>query len=129
MNANAQPSLFDRIGGAEGVRRMVGEFYTRVLGDPGLRPYFDGVAVEKLQRMQLEFFSAALDGPAAYSGRGLQHAHQAHRISRAHFQSFVEHLFETLREFPLDENERYLVIARINTYAEDVIGSGATSID
>ena len=130
MNATkTEASLFERIGGVEGVTRLVGRFYARVLADPELRPYFEGVSVEKLQRMQLEFFSAALDGPSAYSGRGLQHAHQGHRISRAHFQAFVEHLFETLKDFPLDESERYLIIARINTYAEDVIGSGATSID
>lgn len=125
----SEASLFDRLGGVEGVSRLVVQFYSRVLSDPALRPYFHGVPLDKLQRMQLEFFSAALDGPLSYSGRGLQHAHQAHHIPRRHFQDFVEHLFETLRDSALAEDERYAVIARINTFADEVIGSGPTAVD
>jgi hypothetical protein len=71
-----------------------------VIADPELRPYFDHVALDKRQRMQVEFFSAALDGPIRYTGRTVIHAHQGRRITRLHFQAFVEHLFETLAFYP-----------------------------
>jgi hemoglobin len=124
-----ETNLFDRIGGVPGLTRMVGQFYARVLADRALRPYFDDVPLDKLYRMQLEFFSAALGGPTEYSGRTLHHAHQGRRISREHFQAFVEHLFETLKDYPLTENDRYAVIARINTYVDDVIGNSAAASD
>jgi hemoglobin len=60
-----------------------------------------------------------------YSGRPVRHAHQGRRIRREHFQAFVEHLFRTLSDYALTEQERYDIIARINTYADDVIGIGA----
>jgi len=120
----AQASLFQRIGGSIAVRGLVDRFYAHVLADPKLKPYFDGVALDKLQRMQYEFFSAALDGPIRYTGRPVIHAHQGRQITREHFQAFVEHLFETLKHYPLDEADRYAIIARINTYADDVIGMG-----
>jgi hemoglobin len=123
-SANSEVSLYDRIGGAEAVAGMVDRFYARVIADPELRPYFDHVALDKLQRMQVEFFTAALDGPIRYSGRTVIHAHQGRRITRLHFQAFVGHLFETLASYPLSENDRYTIIARINTYADDVLGSG-----
>ncbi len=125
----SEARLFDRLGGIEGVSQLVVQFYSRVLSDPALRPHFDGVPLDKLQRMQLEFFSVALEGPLAYSGRALQQAHQAHHIPRTHFQAFVEHLFETLRDCPLTDPERYAVIARINTYADEVVGGGETAVD
>jgi hemoglobin len=117
-------SLFDRVGGVAGVTDLVDSFYTKVLGDPALRPYFDNVAMDKLRRMQFEFFSAALGGPIRYTGRPVIHAHQGHGITRQHFQAFVEHLFDTLKDYSLSEDERYAIIARINTYADDVINRG-----
>jgi hemoglobin len=125
--ANLQPSLFDRVGGVPGVTAMVDRFYVRVLGDPTLRPYFEGVAMTKLRRMQFEFFSAALGGPIRYTGRPVIHAHQGRHISRAHFQAFVAHLFATLKDYALTDDECYTIIARINTYADDVISVGVGS--
>ena len=126
MNAAAsETSLFDRVGGAAGVASLVNRFYTKVLADPALRPYFEGVAMRKLLDMQFEFFSAALGGPVYYTGRPVIHAHQGRGITRQHFQAFVEHLFETLKDYSLTEQDRYAIIARINTYADDVIGRGA----
>ena len=122
---NSEVSLYERIGGAEAVAGMVDRFYAKVIADPNLRPYFNHVALDKLQHMQVEFFSAALDGPIRYAGRPVIHAHHGRGITRQHFQSFVEHLFETLANYPLSEQDRYEIISRINTYADDVIGSGA----
>jgi hemoglobin len=119
-----EPSLFDKIGGRDAVAGMVGRFYRRVLEDPELAPYFRGVSMDKLRRMQFEFFSAALGGPIAYSGRSVIHAHQHLRITRPHLQAFVQHLFETLAEYPLTEKDRYDVIARINTYTDEVVSAG-----
>lgn len=120
---NSEVSLYERIGGAAAVAALVGQFYAKVIADPNLRPYFDHVALDKLQHMQVEFFSSALDGPIRYAGRPVIHAHHGLGITRQHFQFFVEHLFETLANYPLSEQDRYEIISRINTYADDVIGS------
>jgi hemoglobin len=120
----SEESLYDRIGGAEAIASMVDRFYATVIADQDLRPYFDHVALDKLRHMQVEFFSAALGGPTVYTGRTVIHAHQGRRITRQHFQAFVQHLFETLADYALSEDDRYAIIARINTYADDVLGSG-----
>ena len=115
--------LFHRIGGVPGVMRMIDRFYESVLADPALRPFFEGVEMYKLRRMQYEFFSAALGGPTAYSGRTVQHAHHGRRIAREHFQAFVGHLFTALKDCDLTDDDRFTIIARINTYADDVIAN------
>jgi hemoglobin len=126
--ANTKASLYDRVGGAEGVKNMVATFYSKVVADAALRPFFNDVALNKLRRMQIEFFTAALDGPSRYTGRPLIHAHHGLNITRQHFQAFVGHLFETLAHYPLGEDDRYAIISRINTYADDIIGSGTGPI-
>lgn len=116
-------SLYERIGGAEAVRSMVEQFYQRVLADEELAPHFHDAPMNKLQHMQTEFFSAALDGPSLYSGRPVRHAHAGLNISTQEFQRFVAHLFETLEGYGLSDADRYEVIARLNTYTDDVVGT------
>lgn len=126
MHESAHPlNLFDAIGGRPAIVSMVTAFYERVLQDEDLAPFFAHVSIDRLRTMQYEFFSAALGGPTQYEGRPVAHAHQALKITRRQFQRFVEHLFDTLKAYPLSEQDRYDVIARLNLYSDDVIGIGA----
>ncbi|MEZ5304851.1 MAG: group 1 truncated hemoglobin, partial [Verrucomicrobiales bacterium] len=68
-------NLFDKIGGAPAVARLVESFYARVMADPALKPFFEHASVENLIAMQREFFTAALGGPGEYRGKSLAHAH------------------------------------------------------
>lgn len=124
-----EKNLFEAIGGHKAVASLVDGFYRRVLADPELAPFFVGVPMDRLLKMQGEFFTAALGGPEQYKGRVIAHAHQRLPITRQHFQRFVDHLFETLGGFPLSDQDRYEVIARINLYSDDVIGVGSDFSD
>ena len=119
-------TLFEKIGGTSGVSRLVEAFYLRTLSDPELAPFFRDAKMPKLQRMQLELFSAALGGPVKYTGRSVVQAHRNYRIGLHDYQRFVRHLFETLSDasYPLSEQERYEIIGRLNTYTDDVVNTG-----
>lgn len=120
----ASPSLYDEIGGADGIASLVDQFYQRVRADPALAPYFRGVSADALQRMQGEFFAAALGGPVLYTGRPLIHAHHHLKITLADYQRFVQHLFETLAAFRLSDRECYEIVGRLNLYTGDVVSAG-----
>ena len=122
--SDAEPTLFDKIGGPEGVKSLVNDFYERVLEDEALAPFFKDVAIGKLQNMQYEFFGAALGGDVHYSGLSLSHAHQGRGIEREHYERFVNHLLATLKGIDAEPEDTSRLIARINTYVEDVIGGG-----
>lgn len=122
----ACPTLYDRIGGEATLARLVDTFYDRVLADEELAPFFEHTPMEKLRRMQFEFFSAALDGPQTYSGLGLAHAHQGRGISVKHFQHFVQHLLETLKDLGLSRQDVDEVISRISTYVNEITSAGTT---
>jgi hemoglobin len=122
-----QPSLnlFARIGGEQGVKSLVRSFYDRVLKDPELVPFFENANFERLYTMQYEFFAAALGGPVSYSGLSIYKAHFARGIEREHFARFVDHLIDTLKSWQLSEQEIHLLIARVNTYADNVTGAAS----
>ena len=118
-----EKSLYEQIGGAEGISRLVDAFYVRVLADPQLKRFFAGVEMGKLRGMQEELFSSALGGPMRYSGRSMLQAHRRLQIGLQDYQRFMGHLFDTLDDagFGLSEQERYEVIGRLNILTNDVI--------
>ncbi len=120
---NSTPSLFEKLGGREGIESLVIAFYTRVMTDPELAPFFRQTDIGKLHHMQSEFFSMATGGPGSYSGTPIAHIHHGRGITGHHFASFVKHLMDTLEELGVDDAEAGQVIDRINSHANEVTGT------
>ncbi len=115
-------TLFDRIGGESAIESLIIDFYVRVMADPELAPFFRSSSLEKLHGMQREFFSMALGGPVAYTGRPLAHVHHGRGITTGHFSRFGGHLLATLENMGISESESAEVVERINHYTNEVVG-------
>ncbi|MCB1063269.1 MAG: group 1 truncated hemoglobin [Verrucomicrobiae bacterium] len=121
-------SIYDRIGGEEGIAKLVDVFYKKVLADGELKVYFEHAPIEKLMRMQREFFAMATGGPIIYSGKPLRQVHHHLAISRREFQRFTEHLIDTLNSFEHVSRQDVLdLIAKINLYADEITND--TNVD
>jgi len=122
-----QPSLFEALGGRQAVDVCVVEFYSRVLSDPGLAPFFDGVDMDALTHMQQEFFTVALGGPVAYAGSTLSATHAGRGIEAHHVAAFSRHLIDTMLHRGLPPEAVAEVADRITLLSQDVMGSPAES--
>lgn len=91
-------TVFDAIGGAPAVHAAVDDFYTRLLGDPALAPFFADVDLSKLRAHQRAFLAAALGGASLYDGRDMEAAHAGLAITDEDFDAVVAHLVETLSD-------------------------------
>ena len=120
--SNNHPTLFERVGGEQMIAEVVDDFYERVLADPELKPFFRNTSMDKLRRMQREFFGAALDGPISYSGKPLSHVHHGRGITKHHFTRYVSHLLDTLRDRGINDQDVTDIISRISTYADEITG-------
>ena len=90
--AIAPASLFERIGGVPAIKAAVDLFYTKVLADPALAPYFATTNLARLKARQNAFFITALGGPGVYKGRDMKPAHAGMGITRDHFDRTAKHL-------------------------------------
>jgi hemoglobin len=121
--SNDPDTLFERVGGAQGVDDMIQQFYARVMADSRLRPFFENTSLDKLVRMQKEFFAAALDGPMGMCDPDLAKIHQGMGIGREHVTVFVNHLISVLDErHSISRRDAMDIVFRIATYSDQVIG-------
>ena len=105
--------LYISIGGEAAIRAAVNRFYERVLADPSLSHFFNGVSMSRLKAHQFALLSQALGGPKQYSRSSMNEAHARLTIEQHHFDSVAVHLVETLRELGVPE---------------DIVGEVATAI-
>ncbi|MCF6473487.1 group 1 truncated hemoglobin [Nonomuraea sp. MG754425] len=90
-------SYYEQVG-ASAIRDVVDRFYTVVLDDVELKPYFDGVDLARLKRHMVVLLCSVLGGPEAYEGRDLGDAHQGMGISGEHYEKVGGILVTVLRD-------------------------------
>jgi len=94
-------SLFERVGGAAAVEAAVDLFYRKVLADPKINTFFDGVDMDEQRGKQKSFLTMVFGGPNTYSGKDLRTAHEslvARGLDGSHFDAVAGHLQATLNE-------------------------------
>ena len=64
-------------------------FYDRVLVDPELAHFFEGIDMEVLREHLADFLTVLTGGPDLYKGRDLRAAHAGFRIREADFNRLL----------------------------------------
>ena len=105
-------SDYDVVGGGPAVSAVVNDFYERVLGDPQLAPYFEGIDLARLKRHQVLLISQVLGGPANYDGRPLDD-----------FAAVAGHLVAAMREAGVPEDIIMRAIAVVASTEPDIVES------
>jgi hemoglobin len=104
-------SIYEHLGGAEALRRLMRLFYGKVTSDPLLEPLFSGMSPDHPDRVAL-WLGEVFGGPAAYTElRGgypaMVLAHVNRDISEAQRERWVELLYSSLDEAGLPGDERF----------------------
>lgn len=120
-------SIFDRIGGAAAVTAAVDDFYRRLIADPDLTHFFDGVDMKRLKTHQRSFIAAALGRPEPYLGRSMREAHSHLDISAADFDRVVAHLVETLTDLEVSASIVEQVGSKLAPLKDEVVAGDSTA--
>lgn len=112
-------TLFDRLGGAPAIDAAVELFYTKVLADPELSPFFAEIDMVRQRKMQKDFLTMAFGGPNNYKGRDMRKAHMRPLkagMNDTHFDLVVQHLGASLNELGVNDE----LITEVATAAESL---------
>ncbi len=117
-------TLFAQLGGAGAVDAAVDIFYRRVLNDPYVVPFFEGVDMEKQAAKQKAFLTMAFGGPHNYTGKDMREGHK-HLIKMglndSHFDHILMHIRSTLAELGVGKDLITQVIAVAESTRDDVL--------
>jgi hemoglobin len=118
------PSLYDRLGGYDGVAAIVDDLLTRLLDDHQLAVYWKGKCKDSLKRdrqLFVEFFCESFGGPVTYLGRDMQTSHEGLGITEAEWNLFLRHVDAALRNLQVLEREAEEFRAAVGRLKGDVL--------
>jgi hemoglobin len=117
----SETTLYERLGGRDGIRAVVDDFYDRLVADEELGPYFDGADVERLRRTQTDFLCEAAGGPETYDAAPVRDAHSHVPFTPSDVQRAVDLLSESLDEFDVADEDAEAVVAAIAAHEDDLL--------
>ena len=92
------PTLFERLGGETALRAIIARFVDRMFDDLMIGYLFRAADRERVKAKEYEFAARHLGARTAYTGRALDEAHRAHRITGGQFMRRLQILKDTLEE-------------------------------
>lgn len=115
-------TVFQRLGGFAAVSRVVSDFYSEVLDDDLLSPYFSGIDMARQIDHQTKFVASLMGGPASFTDEHLGRVHAHLKITPQAFNRMIVVFRETLEDHGLDETDIGSIIAEMNARRHVVIG-------
>lgn len=118
-------SIYDSIGGAGAVQAAVDDFYSRLLADQELAPFFADADLQRLKAHQRAFLTAALGGAQIYQGRDMSAAHAGLAISDRDFDAVVTHLVATLTSLDVPDETISQIGGLLSPLRLDIVTAAA----
>ena len=119
--SNQKLSLYERLGGEPGVRKIVNDVLDKNLNNPVIGHHFQNVDMARLKQLVFEFFSMGTGGPHTYTGRDMRTTHANLNISEEDFLRANHDTLLALEENGVGQAEKNEVIAILDSMKSDVV--------
>lgn len=139
--AKGKQSLFERLGGEQGITAIAKDFLPRAMQDPRVNWDRNGVTrggfgftsgesvawkatpqnVATLEKHMTEFFALATGGPAHYGGKDMKTAHKDMHISNAEFDAVVGDLKVSLDQLKIPNTEQKELLAIVESTRPEIV--------
>ncbi len=117
-------SLFERLGGKDGIAFVVDEFLKNVAADTRVNKLFAKTKGDKLEKLKVSLGDQLCEvsgGPCKYAGKDMKLAHKGMAISEAQWDAFIEDLTLALQAKSIGEEEKSELFASLGKYRDDII--------
>jgi len=103
-------TLYERIGGADALRRIANDLVDAHVGNPIIGQRFQAIDRETAKQHAFEFFCMGSGGSEAYTGRDVREVHTGMNISEQEFIAAVDDLMAVLQRNNIGEREQQEVL-------------------
>ena len=115
-------TLYQRLGGAQGIARLVDDIIAAHLNNPVVRTRFENVRdLEHLKKMAREFFCAGSGGTEPYTGRDMLTTHKGMNISEQEYLAVMDDIVGAMDKNGVGEEAKKDVIAILYSLKGQII--------
>lgn len=120
----SQTSLYDRLGGYDGITGFVNNLLPRLKEDPQLGRFWqnrgnDGIEREK--QLLIDYLCSNAGGPMYYTGRDMKLSHKGMNISENDWSIFFAHAGETMKALQVPQQECDDIVAFVSSLKDDIV--------
>lgn len=117
-------TLYERLGGYEGILTFVEDLLPRLEADPQLGRFWqnrgdDGVAREK--QLLIDYLCSSAGGPMYYTGRDMKTSHIGMKISNSDWSIFMGHAGDTMSALNVPKQECEEIAAFVSSLKADIV--------
>ncbi len=116
-----QKSLFERLGGEQGVRKIVNDVLDKNYSNPIISHHFRLIDMDKLKQSVFEFFSMGTGGPHTYHGKDMGTAHSNLKINEEEWASGSDDMLWALDKNGIGQEEKDVVIGILESFKGDIV--------
>jgi hemoglobin len=122
-------TLWDRLGGEAGVRKVVDDFVKRAAADKRVDFTRNGewkVDVPKLKQHLVDFVSQVTGGPRRYTGPSMKEVHKGMHITNKEFDRSVEDLKKVLKDNHVPADAAHDLLKLVESTRKQFVEQGTT---
>jgi hemoglobin len=114
-------SLYERLGGKEGVAAIANDIVERHWVNPIIKARFLKHDIDSLKRLSEEFLSMGSGGPAEYSGRDMRTAHTGLNLNERELVAVIDDALAVLDARGVDAVTRNEVLAILYSFKDEIL--------
>lgn len=126
METTTQTSLYQRLGGKEGIAALVDDIVEMHMNNPKVsarfRPYLEQPeALAQVKKHTCDFFGMGSGGPEVYAGRDMETTHRGMNISEEEYMHVADDIMGALDKHGMDETTKKDVLAIVWSLKEQIM--------
>ncbi len=119
-------SLFERLGSAPGISKLVDDIVVAHMENPVIGPRFRPILEEPerlavIKKHTCAFLAMGSGGPADYKGRSMRDAHRGMNIQEAEYMAAIDDILGVLKKNGHDEGTQKDVLAIAYSLKGDIL--------
>jgi len=119
-----EKTLYERLGGYEGVSGFVNNLLPRLKSDEKLGRFWENRGddgIEREKQLLIDYICSNAGGSVYYTGRDMRISHKGMNISESDWDIFFEHAGATMRELQIPQQECDDVVAFVSSLKNDIV--------
>ena len=114
-------SLYERLGGTEGIEKIASDLVDIHVANPRIAPRYANSDLDKVKHGAATFFISGTGGPNVYEGKDMLATHRGMNIDAGEFLAVLDDALEALEKNNIGQREKEEVLYVFYSMKSDIV--------